>query len=79
MVKILLTYALPYSEKFVSITRDLTSSHNGDFYCLSCFHSYSIKEKFKKHERVCNDHDYCYAEMPSEEKKKLNTTTEKSH
>ena len=40
-----LTYALSYSEKFVSITRGVTSNHNGDFYCLNCFHSYSTKEK----------------------------------
>ena len=71
MVKILLTYALSFSEKFVSITRGVTSNHNGDFYCLNCFHSYSTKEKLKKHERVCNDHDYCYVEMPNEDNKIL--------
>ena len=31
----------------------------------------SAKEKLRKHERVCNDHDYCYVEMPSEESKIL--------
>ena len=48
-----------------------TSNHNGDFYYLKCFHSYSTKEKLKKHEKLCNDHDYCYVEMPSDNNKIL--------
>ena len=27
-----------------------------------------LKKKIKKHEKVCNDHDYCYVEMPKEDK-----------
>ena len=46
-------------------------NHNGDFYCLNCFHSYTTKNKLKKHERVCNDHDYCYVEMSDEDNKIL--------
>ena len=49
----------------------ITSNHDGDFYCLNCFHSYRTKEKLKKHERVCNNHDYCYVEMPIEDNKIL--------
>ena len=60
-----------------ALLRGETSNHNGDFYCLNCFHSYSTKEKLKKHERVCNDHDYCYVEMSNEEKKYKNTTMKK--
>ena len=37
----------------------ITSNHKKEFHCLICFHSYSTKEKLKKHEKVCNDHDYC--------------------
>ena len=40
-----------------SLLRGITSNHNGDFYCLNCFISYGTKNKLKKHERVCNDHD----------------------
>ena len=40
------------------------SNHDGDFYCLNIFHSYSTEKELKKYERVCNDHDYCYVEMP---------------
>ena len=29
------------------------------------------KKTSKKHERVCNDHDYCYVEMPNEDNKIL--------
>ena len=53
------------------INREITSNHNGDFYCLNCFHSYMTKNKLKKHERVCNDQDYCHVEMPKEDNKIL--------
>ena len=55
-----------------ALLRRITSNHNGDFYCLNCFHSYSTKNKLKKHERVCNDHDYCYVEIPNEDNEILN-------
>ena len=48
-------------------------------YCLNCFQSYRTENKLKKHEKVCNGHDYCYVEMPHESNKILKTTTEKSH
>ena len=54
-----------------ALRRGITSNHLGDFYCLNCFHSYSTKEKHKKYEKVCNDHDYCYVEMPNEDSKTL--------
>ena len=53
------------------LLRGITSNHNGDFNCLNCLHSYRAKEKLKKHEKVCNNHDYCYAKMPSEYEKTL--------
>ena len=45
----------------------VTSNHKEDFYCLNCFHSYSTKDKLKKHNKVCENHDYCYLEMPEED------------
>ena len=54
-----------------ALFRGVTSNHDGDFYCLNCFHSYRTENKLKKHEKVCNDHDYCYVEMPNEENKIL--------
>ena len=49
----------------------ITSNHDGDLYCLNCFHSYRTENKLKKHEKVCNDYDYCYLEMPDEDNKIL--------
>ena len=46
----------------------ISSSNNGDFYCLNCFHSYNTLNKLKRHERVCNNHDYCHVDMPEEGK-----------
>ena len=53
------------------LLRGITSNHNGDFYCLNCFHSYTTKRKLKKHERVCKDHDFCDTIMPDEDNKIL--------
>ena len=51
------------------LLREISSSNNGDFYCLNCFHSYCTHNKLKKHERVCNNHDYCHVDMPKEHEK----------
>ena len=51
--------------------KGITSNHKGDFHCLNCFLSYRTEKKLRKHERVCNDHDYCYVEMPDEGSKIL--------
>ena len=58
--------ALSCCKSVPALLRGITSNHNGYFYCLNCFHSYSTKNKLKEHERVCNDHDYCYVEKPNE-------------
>ena len=46
----------------------ISSSNNRDFYCLNCFHSNRPLNKLKRHERVCNNHDYCHVDMPQEGK-----------
>ena len=53
------------------LLRGITSNHNGDFYCLNCFYSYTTERRLKKHERICNDHDFCYVDMPNEDNKSL--------
>ena len=50
-----------------ALLRGITSKHEGDFYCLNCFHSYITTEKPKKHKNVCENHDYCYVEMPEKD------------
>ena len=54
-----------------ALLRGITSNHNGDFYCLNCSQSYSTKNKLKEHERVWNNHDYCYVEISNEDNKIL--------
>ena len=54
-----------------ALLRGITSNHNEESYCLNCFHPYSTKNKLKKHEKVCNEHDYCYVEMPNKDNKIL--------
>ena len=58
-------------ESWSVLLRGIRSNHNEDFYCLNGFHSYSTKEKLKKHEEVCNDHHYCNVEMPNDNNKIL--------
>ena len=33
-------------KRLSALLRGITSNHNGDFYCLNCYHSYSTKNKF---------------------------------
>ena len=61
----------PKVKSLSALLKGITSNHKGDFYCLNCFHSYSTKEKLKKHEKVCNDHEFCFVEMPNEYNKIL--------
>ena len=49
------------------LLRGITSNHNGDFYCLNCFLAYTTKNKLRKHERIRDDHDFCYVNMPDDD------------
>ena len=53
------------------LLRGITSNHNGDFYCLNCFHPYTTEKKLREHERICNDHDFCHLKMLDEDHKIL--------
>ena len=44
------------------LLREITSNHNGDFYCLNCFHSFRTDE-LERHKRLSDKHDYYYVEM----------------
>ena len=52
-----------------ALLRRITGNNTGDFYCLNCFRSYTTKNRLKKHKNVCENHDYCYVEMPEEDTK----------
>ena len=54
------------------LLRGITSNHNGDYYCLNCFHSYSTENKLNAHKTVCENHNYCNIEMPSNDNNLIN-------
>ena len=58
-------------KKLSVLLRGVTSNHVRDFYYLNCFHSYSTEKNLKKHEKIFNDRDYCYVEMPNEDKQNI--------
>ena len=49
----------------------IISNHNGHFYYLNCFHPYTTNKRLRKHERICNDHEFCHLKMPDEGNKIL--------
>ena len=51
--------------------RGVTSNNHGDSYCLGCSHSFRTDNALKKHERLCDNNDYCHVEMPTEDNSKL--------
>ena len=58
-------------KSFSSLFRGIKSNNNEDFYCLNCFHSFRTENKLNKHKSVCENHEYCYVEMPKEDNKIL--------
>ena len=58
-------------KRLSALFRGITGNNHGDFYCLNCFQSYTMENKLKKHKKVCENHDYCYVEMPEEYNKIL--------
>ena len=58
-------------KKLSALLRGLTSKHDGDFYCLNCFHSFATENKHQSHIRVCENKDFCNIIMPSEDTKIL--------
>ena len=51
------------------LLKGITSTHEKDFYCLNCFHSYRTKNKLESHKKICENHDYCHVEMPTKDYK----------
>ena len=58
-------------KRISGLLRGITSNHNGDYYCLNCFQSYTTEKKLRKHEKVCENHDFCHLKMPDEDNKIL--------
>ena len=53
---------------FERLCRRVTSNNHDDHCCLNCLHSYRTENSLIQHERLCNDHDFCEAIMPTEGK-----------
>ena len=49
------------------LLRGISSNHDGNYYCLNCFHSYRTENKLNDHKKVCENHDYCNTEMPNKD------------
>ena len=49
------------------LLKGITSTHEKDFDCLNCFHSYRTKNKLESHKKICENHDYCHVEMPTKD------------
>ena len=58
-------------KRLSALFRGITGNNNGDFYFLNCSWSYTTENKLINHKKVCENHDYCYAEMPEEYNKTL--------
>ena len=40
-------------------------------FTFNCFQSHTSENKLKKHKKVCENHNYCYVEMPEKDNKIL--------
>ena len=60
------------------MVRGIIVNNHGDFYCLNCLHTYTTKNKLKKHRKICENHEYCKLEMPKEGSVLKYVTGEKS-
>ena len=47
------------------LSRGITSNHDGDYYCLNCFHSDRTENKLIAHKKICENNEYYNIEMPS--------------
>ena len=43
----------------------ITSNHKEGFYCLICFRWYRTRNKIEAHNKICENHNYCNVEMPT--------------
>ena len=55
-------------ESLCRLLRRITSNHDRDFYCMSCFHSICSDNLLRTHERLCGNHNYCHVDMPEKNK-----------
>ena len=51
--------------------KGITANHRKHFYCLNCLCSFRTGNALKRHERLCDNNDFCHVEMPTENNKTL--------
>ena len=49
----------------------MSPNHDGNFYCVNCFNSYTAKNELKENKEICNNHDSYHLEMPKQAEKIL--------
>ena len=52
-----------------NLLRGVSSTHQGNYYCLNCFHSYRTESTLKRHEEICINNKFTLIKMPTEDKK----------
>ena len=65
-------------KRIPALLRGVSSTHDGDPYCLNCFHSYRTEEKLKAHEELCINNNFALIKMPTEDKKYISSTPGKN-
>ena len=65
-------------KKIPALLRGASSTHDGDYYCLNCFHSYRTESSLKKHEELCVNNNFSLIKMPTEDKKYISSTPGKN-
>ena len=58
-------------KKLPGLLRGILSNHHGDFYCLSCLHSFATGKKRESHKKVCENKIFCSVITLSEDTKIL--------
>ena len=46
------------------LLQELKSNKNADYHYMNYLYSFRTESKFKSHENVCKDHDYCHMTIP---------------
>ena len=54
-----------------ALLRLKTGNNHGKFYSLNCFRAYTTENKLESHKKECENHDFCFIEMPNEDNKIL--------
>ena len=60
------------NKKLSGLLKGITSNHDGDFYCLNCFHSYTkttTKKDLKSIKGYVKTMIFCHVKMPDENNK----------